>query len=320
MGTAFRPEYKHGRWTRYHYDLLNDRQKAIFKQIKIALNEEKDSVFVAGASKADLPFKIFTGVLNDFPLMYWVSPNLRYVIQSDGLKFMFTFNEHYANRKKYDGMLETISRDLFDRYVKDMTSEYEVELFVHDYLASKVVYDKSDDSTAHCLLGPLLKGRGVCNGIADAASYLMNAFGLKVTSINGHDPSAPVGHCWNVIKLGDHYYHLDVTNDLFREGVPCHAFMNMDDEMASNTHKYKCQQVCGSLEFNFYNLNGCYFRELRDADQYLVTRLKKGSRHVELYTDRPSEPQHFFDVMRKAGICGELHILAMDDHRFIIYL
>ncbi len=319
MSSQYSPSYRHGRWTRYHYSLLNDRQKDIFKRIKMALNDEQDHVFLPGATKADLPFKIFIGVLNDYPLFYWVRTEIRYTYSSAGITMYFKFNEHFANHRDYDDRLMKLSTDLYEREVKDLGTEYEVELFIHDYLASTIVYDKSDESTAHCLLGPLLHGRGVCDGISDAFNYLMSTFGLFASTINGHDPDAPVGHAWNIVLLDGHFYHMDVTHDLYVDGVPSHAYMNMDDEMAQDTHKYKCQARCDCLDYNPYYMAGAYFRRLRDAEEYLLRRLNGGDKIVEVYTDESTDIDHIDKVVSRSRVWGTLGIHSSDSHRFTVY-
>ena len=92
----------------------------------------------------------------------------------------------------------------------------ERELWIHDLLCKKVVY-VDDGPESHTIIGPLLKGRGVCEGIAEAAKLLLDACGiptLKISGIARKKDGTNEPHAWNVVLINGKWYHLDVTFDL----------------------------------------------------------------------------------------------------------
>ena len=84
---------------------------------------------------------------------------------------------------------------------------------IHDYLIQNTRYTdgKTETMVDHTPYGPLLKGRGVCDGYTYAANLLLNAAGIENYIVIGTADGE--GHSWNMVKLGEQYYHLDITWD-----------------------------------------------------------------------------------------------------------
>lgn len=169
--------------------------------------------------------------------------------------------------------LEEIGR-LLDRTVsrivgmcgESCSTDYEKELFVHDYLANNVEYDRSSnayDHAAQTQVGALLEGRAVCEGISKAAALLLQEAGVDCGCLFNRE------HMWNVIRLDGEYYHLDVTWDL-RDGYRNMDFFNLTDAviLRDSDHDHRVGPPCTGTEYNWYRRNGRYFRsedEIVDA-------------------------------------------------------
>ena len=80
-------------------------------------------------------------------------------------------------------------------------------IFLYDYLATHVVYDGSDANFD--AYGTLVEGKGVCQGYALLLRYLLRSVGVAAECVT----SDVLNHEWNIVKLGDAWYHLDVTWD-----------------------------------------------------------------------------------------------------------
>lgn len=80
-------------------------------------------------------------------------------------------------------------------------------LVLHDYMASAYHYDETYASIYPSIL--LTEGKGVCQSYAYLYQYLMAKNGVKCyTAI-----SDSLNHAWNIVGIGDSYYHVDVTWD-----------------------------------------------------------------------------------------------------------
>ncbi len=84
---------------------------------------------------------------------------------------------------------------------------------IHDYLVSHAEYASQKESTLrdHTPYGVLIKGEGVCDSYTYAAHLLLRAAGVESLLAAGTFDGSE--HAWNVVKLGENYYHLDITWD-----------------------------------------------------------------------------------------------------------
>lgn len=81
--------------------------------------------------------------------------------------------------------------------------------------------------------GPLCRGEGVCEGISAAFKMFMDYFGVENRIIFGRagEGSETERHSWNMVRLGDQWFHVDATAGIDGEGVYVGAFLKCDSDM-----------------------------------------------------------------------------------------
>lgn len=111
-------------------------------------------------------------------------------------------------------------------------TEYEIIYEINDYICDNVYYPNepfiSSDFTPY---GVFIKGRAVCDGYARATKILAELCGIECYYVSGYCDSAlgSIGHAWNLVKIDNQYYQLDVTwNDA---GQSDDYFLVTDDFM-----------------------------------------------------------------------------------------
>lgn len=99
-------------------------------------------------------------------------------------------------------------------------SKTEQVRFLHDYLAASITYDYCADDPrqereAHTIAGALLNRRCVCDGYARAFRLLCDRLGISCIVVIGEGPTDAESEChaWNIVKLNQVPYHVDVTWD-----------------------------------------------------------------------------------------------------------
>lgn len=80
-------------------------------------------------------------------------------------------------------------------------------IFLYDYLATHFVYEA--DNANYDAYGMLIEGNGVCQAYSLLLRYLLRAVGVPAECVT----SNALNHEWNLVKLGDAWYHVDVTWD-----------------------------------------------------------------------------------------------------------
>lgn len=118
----------------------------------------------------------------------------RLYYSSDNTEEMKQRIEAYENR-----VFEIISQ------VDSTWSDLEKALYINDTIALNCFYD--DSLTRHNAYDVLVDGTAVCQGYALAYLDLMNRLGVPCEVVT----SIEINHAWNFVKIGDSWYHVDVT-------------------------------------------------------------------------------------------------------------
>ncbi|NLA14198.1 MAG: hypothetical protein GX867_08110, partial [Tissierellia bacterium] len=106
-------------------------------------------------------------------------------------------------RIEADKMIDEILADIIKPYMND----HEKVKAVHDYIVLNGKYD--NNSLYFSDYDLLTKGTSVCNGYALLTYNMLNKLNIPVNLVSG--TSAGEAHIWNMVKLDDYWFHLDVT-------------------------------------------------------------------------------------------------------------
>ena len=168
----------------------------------------------------------------------------------------------------YEGQALIAARNEYDRAVSEILaginpewSEFERELYIHDYLAGEITYTEAEN--AHNSFGAIVEGKAVCEGYAEAFQYLCQRVGIQsfiaIGSSVNPSTSSPEGHAWNYVRIDGKYYQVDLTwNDQGEKLY--HAYFNVTDEEISKDHDTTevafPLPVCDSVEKNYFTVMG----------------------------------------------------------------
>ena len=157
----------------------------------------------------------FNKLLNSNPQLFYIKKS-GYTLSGDKI---ISFNIEYIDDE--DAIMEMKSSfeataDLAAAQVDKSLDEYQQALIVHDYLALNCEYDYENYQTgsvpdiSHTAYGSLVNQVAVCDGYADAFAYIMeDKLGISCEVIS----SDAMHHAWNMIEIGQKWYHVDVTWD-----------------------------------------------------------------------------------------------------------
>ncbi len=166
----------------------------------------------------------------------------------------FTYTDYYAyeyafNNNDLSRMTEKQSityakmLEIMAEYINDSMDEYEKALVLHDYIVKNCRYNiedlqnnnlEEDDYTAY---GTLIIGESVCSGYAETYRTLLMMCGIESRTVSGKTDGE--AHAWNLVKINENWYHVDVTWD---DPVPdtgdyvYHNYFNVTDEVISADH------------------------------------------------------------------------------------
>ena len=218
--------------------------------------------------------EVFYALMSDNPDLFFVGRKC--TIRTVGARTWFSIDyvvskeEYLQMKKELDAACQEVIGSLSDK-----TDSWQTELEIHDYIIDNCIYSEENtalDSTAY---GALVSGKAACEGYSKAAKLLLDAAGVENTVISGraeNEEGQGAPHMWNLVRLGDDWYHLDCTWDdpVDESGkqTKSHNYFNLNDEMISKTHsEFSKKPQCDSTDENYFVKTGAYFEKYDRSDE-----------------------------------------------------
>ncbi len=209
-------------------------KKAVYAAMRDVLNTNPQYFYVSGTLGMSYGGDLITAVNYNYDLEFCVSEN----VLNQGLVS--------GMRAQYDArMAEALA------CVDEGMTDVEKALAFHDWLVRECDYDHANleagtvPSISHTAAGAFINGVCVCDGYSQAMSALLQKVGIDSYVVS----SEAMNHAWNIVKLGENYYHIDVTwddpvftsneeyQDAINEGFVRHNyFVLSDQEITANRH------------------------------------------------------------------------------------
>ena len=194
-----------------YYAMLNDTQKAIYRQIYANAGAMiKNFSPVEKIAASDLK-NAFTAVVNDHPELFWMETAFKYQYAPTGqtaeitLSFNVAANNIDESKAEFDAAVKPILDATYGYY-----TDYEKEKITHDMLIGQVKYDLNAPMNQSAY-SALVYGRSVCAGYARAFQHILQQLKIPCYYVTGY---AGQNHAWNIVKLDDgEYYNVDSTWD-----------------------------------------------------------------------------------------------------------
>ncbi len=157
-----------------------------------------------------------------------------------------------SKRAEADKQIKNILADIITPYMND----HEKVKAVHDYIVLNGKYDKSMQLYSDYDL--LTQGTSVCNGYALLTYNMLNALDIPVKLVTGTGSGEL--HIWNMVKLGDYWFHLDTTWDdpLPDTNMVSYNYYMLTDKEILKDHKIDEVLVLPKANKNYYE----YLKEL----------------------------------------------------------
>ena len=254
----------------YSYSLLTDSQKEIYSQFNNHLSVFEPSFTIYCEHMEDLK-PAYNALVKDYPEYYYLRGyNRSYFEGSAEIEIsMYYADETIIEQVKSDlAEIDSIVNNEVFAQMDEGLSDYEQVVYFYTWLGEHVKYEsgKNDQS----IIGVFLENKAVCNGYAESFQYLCNKAGIECTTASGYGTNE--SHAWNLIKLNDQYYWVDVTwgdqtdgdiDELHGQYID-YAFLCMDDELLFQSHSLaegESYPACTDRTLNYYYRNGGFFEQ-----------------------------------------------------------
>lgn len=224
-----------------YYGMLDVGMQALYRQIYANAQELTTSFAPIVTVTMEQVNNVFEAVYNDHPELFWVETGYSCKYTESGQCVELTLQYHDFVDDAED--LEE-AQEQFDAAVKKIVTaankletDFDKEKYVHDTLIEQVDYHASTEMNQSAY-SALVDGRSVCAGYARAFQYILMELDIPCYYCTGYSGG---DHAWNIVKLDDGCYNVDVTWD-DTEPSTCDYFNKTDADYAK-THMRKGMSV-----------------------------------------------------------------------------
>lgn len=267
---------------KFHYGLLEEEDQLVYRELYQGLINHQEEICVHG-SNWKKQYLILDYVLYDFPALFWVDGSADSTLYGQAHTvveptYVYTMEERTQREAEIEAEVTTILNQIPVEW-----TEYEKIKFVFEYLVNSVEYVEEAPDNQN-IYSALVNKQTVCAGYARANQYLLNEMGIFCTYVTGTTSETEEGgdgHAWNIVKVGENYYIVDVT---WSDPVPAedeevteadtiedalgYEYLCCSQEMVADTH-FEDEEIpypeCTANDLDYYHLNGLYYEALDKA-------------------------------------------------------
>lgn len=194
------------------------------------------------------------------------------------------------------------AKEVFDEIKKTCTTDYEIELAVHDYIVGSSTYDKQAISAISKPMensenpyGILVNKTGICLGYTTTFQLFMDMAEIPCLTIYSEDDDGEE-HAWNQVKIDGKWYYVDCTwDDPVPEGEgrpPFHTYFNVTEEfMHDSGHRWDTGDcnTADSYDAGYLVKEGVTVANDNDIKEAVKQAVKDGKSDVALKADEVFE-------------------------------
>ncbi|MCH4266600.1 MAG: hypothetical protein LKF79_08160, partial [Solobacterium sp.] len=207
-GTLYHTEQDvpdHDSNTDYYYAQLSSEEQGAYDLIAAGCSSYSGEITLNPISM-DSFYKAQAAYTYDHPEVFWLHSFTISSVNDQAVGVTYTMQDDYQS------ISENI-QNMADEIIAGIpagSSTYEQIKYFYDYLVNTVDYQDADDEIDQDIRSVFLNHSSVCTGYTRAFQYLCDRAGIWCTMVSG-TVNDGVGHSWNLVRIDDHYYWVDVT-------------------------------------------------------------------------------------------------------------
>ena len=245
--------------------LSGDLRKAYDRIVEAVESVEKTVDFEGLSVPKTEIMRVIQHYRDDYPQHFYLS--------NDGLSFahsggkVHTLSLTYTMSKSEVAAAKSKLQKQVDALLKDVhggLTAYERERILYHRLINHVTYTASSDPEIYTMYGALVNKQAVCDGYSHALQYLLYCAGIECIRVSGD--SKGIAHVWNMVKLSDKWYHVDVTwDDPLIAGIndfAGYSYFNVTEAQIKQDHNIVQQEngysrpAATATDFNYFKQTG----------------------------------------------------------------
>lgn len=267
---------------------MEKEEKSVYELFLKAFSSYADGIESSAIGRNMDVMKVLQVTLGDNPQVFYFDKTqielTRRLFGGKRLRFCGMY-PLYRIKKMQKDIDEAISNALEEIMLSNPLSDYDKLICIYEYLQDHVKYDAKEMENcckygkivnifSHNAYGALVNKIAVCDGISAAFALLSQKMGFDSTVVGGSAlfrTSMFSSHAWNLIRVGEKYYHVDATWDINHKeqtGEYSYEYFCVDDDTICTDHNWDINTTspCNWSELSFYIRNKCFANSLSELE------------------------------------------------------
>lgn len=321
----------------YYRKNLSDLEQKAYDRIREGFLSYSVKIPVFGLTVAQIQ-NILEIIKQDNPWLFYVETAEYQYIST--LKTGYIIPKYRFSKKDVNAtLLALVNKCSSFAAILKNKSDLEKEIEIHDYICKNVRYDYDFAASSFECVGPLLFGKGVCEGISKATKLLLDLADIDSLLVNGkstqqhHNSSALKSdlHTWNIIKINGRNYHLDVTFDLTIQAFNTvrYDYFNLSDTEINFDHLIISTHIpqCPS-SYNYYGMRGLFIQTQSIYRKFLQQKVKQKQKDIVFklpHSDDVNVTKNKIMYITSEVLCGSFlfpsqYQFVSNDSQFVFHL
>ena len=301
----------------YGYNSLDEEAQKVYRQLAAGIENFQEEIPVDSTSQEQLE-KVMRVLIADHPEYFWTDGTSSYTYQElpGGRAWNMEVRPEYQVGSQEAQTLKAQIEAKADQWIQGAPEgdDYEKIKYVYETLIDQVEYQENSPQNQN-IRSVFLEGKTVCMGYSKAAQYLLNRMGIFCTLVTGTvTGEKPSSHAWNLVRIGEQYYYMDVTwgnpgylNPVEDDAYISYSYLCCNEETLAPTHVPDDTiplPSCQDDSYNYYKNKGRWYDSFDWNQIYQVIQedLVQGAEMTELRF----AGQESYDLAAEALVGGSL--------------
>ena len=203
--------WDHGGIEEYWFNQIPSDENEIYRELYERIRNYEDSAELYAAVPTEKFWHAYYAVMADHPEFFWVDNHVEAsesALTGRVVSYRLGITVPVEEREQMKASLEAAA-DACINGIDPNAETYDKIKYVYEYLIDTTDYVRGsvDDQN---IQSALLYHQSVCAGYSRAFQYILHRMGLFCTYVTGTITTGG-DHAWNIVRIGDNYYHVDVT-------------------------------------------------------------------------------------------------------------
>ncbi len=190
-----------------------------------------------------------------------------------------------------------------------VSNTYDTVLAIHDEL-TRIVRYQEDGKLSHSVVGPLLFGRGACDGFSKSLKFILDELSIPCFVISGTatDPQAGTNeaHAWNIVKIDNSWVHIDVTFDatISQSSVLRHDYFGLNTPMVARDHQFDLAlyPVSSTASLEYHHRKNLIVSDKRKVPALVMKKLNGGENRILFRLEKQgSRVDHSDEILQQTS-------------------